>query len=472
KDFKGYIDKSDFHVDGEVHEYAFWMKDTLNGDVDLDIGIESKLLRLEDIFTYQGENFVPEDYRHEEFDNLALHFSSSMHYKDSELQSIDIDLDKFDAKMHLHPMRFKDFNGRIHYENEHLLLENFHAQMGRSIFNVNMDYFLGDDPAVRKRDNYLSLKTNYIDFDQLSNYNLAPPQEKKAIAEVQKTVQADTSDVAEHAEAFNLYELPFTDMRFDVDIGHFIYHRLDLQNINANFRITQDHYVYVDTMSMNAAGGAFQMKGYFNGSDPKHIYLKPEIEVQHVNLDKLLFKFENFGQDVIVSENLHGELSAKITGNIRVYPDFVPDLDHSEVHMDVEAVNGRLENYDYMLMLSDYFGDKDLSNVRFDTLRNHLDVTNGVLSIPTMTIESTLGHMDISGRQDMNDNIDYYMRIPWKVIKQGARNRIFGSKKNKEDSTTEDEIIEVDPNKKVRYLNVRIKGTVDDFDVRLGKKKE
>ncbi|MEO1213673.1 MAG: AsmA-like C-terminal region-containing protein [Bacteroidota bacterium] len=472
KDFTGYIDDSDFHVDGEIHEYAFWMKDTLNGDVDLDIGIKSKLLRLEDIFTYQGENFVPKDYRHEEFDNLALHFASSMHYKDSELESIDIDLDKFDAKMHLHPMRFKDFNGRIHYENEHLLLENFHAEMGRSIFNVNMDYFLGEDPTIRKRENYLSLKTNYIDFDQLINYNLAPPQENKAIAQEKNTIKADTSDVAEHAEAFNLYELPFTDMRFDVDIGHFIYHRLDLQNINADLRITQDHFVYVDTLSLNAAGGELRMKGYFNGSDPKHIYLKPNIEIQGMNLDKLLFKFENFGQDVIVSENLHGQLSADITGNIRVYPDFVPDLDQSEVHMDVVAVNGRLENYDYMLMLSDYFGDKDLSNVRFDTLKNHLDVTNGVLSIPNMTIESTLGHMDISGRQDMNDNIEYYMRIPWKLIKQGARNRIFGTKKNNEDSTTEEEIIEVDPNKKVRYLNVKIKGTIDDYDIKLGKKKE
>ncbi|MEM6802853.1 MAG: hypothetical protein AAF696_15695, partial [Bacteroidota bacterium] len=134
KDFSGYIDKSDFHLDGEVHEYAFWMKDTLNGDVELDMGLTSKLLRLEDIFTYLGENYVPEEYRHEEFDKLALHFSSSMHYKDSDLQSIDIDLDKFDAKMHLHPMRFKDFKGRIHYEDEHLLLENFHAEMGRSIF--------------------------------------------------------------------------------------------------------------------------------------------------------------------------------------------------------------------------------------------------------------------------------------------------------------------------------------------------
>lgn len=468
KDFTGYIDQSDFHFNGLIHDYAFWMKDTLNGDVDLDVTFQSDLLRLEDVFAYQGENYVPEDYRHEEFDNLVLHLNSSMHYRDSQLHSIDLDLDKFDAKLHVHPMRFTDFRGRIHYEDEHLMIQKFHGQMGRTVFNVDMNYYLGEDQSTKKRDNHFGLKTNYIDFDQLTNFNTGP--QKEGQQEQQNKIHT-TEDVAEHAKAFNLYELPFTDMAFDVDIAHFIYHRIDLQKIDAHLRITQNHYVYVDTLNMNAAGGEFHMKGYFNGSDPEHIYLKPNLEIKNVNLDQLLFKFENFGQDVIVSENLHGRLSASITGNIRVYPDLVPDLDQSEVHMDVEALNGRLENYDYMLMLADYFGDKDLSNVRFDTLKNHLDVTNGVLTIPNMTIESTLGHMDISGTQDLDENIEYYVRIPWKIIKQGARNRIFGSKKRDKSENEEDDIIELDPNEKVRYLNLKIFGTIDNYKIRPGKKK-
>lgn len=469
KDFTGFIDKSDFHLDGEVHEYAFWMKDTLNGDVEVDMSFESDLLRLEDVFAYQGENHVPKDYRHEEFEKLKLHFDSKMHYVDSELQSIDIDLDQFDAKMHIHPMRFKDFNGRIHYEDDHVLIENFHAELGRTVLNVNMDYYIGEDPAIKKRDNYLTLKTNYIDFDQLTNFNPEPP----AKAKTEKTEPVHTTeDVAEHAEAYNLYELPFSDMKFDVEIGHFIYHRLDIKDIDAELRTTEDHYIYVDTISLKAAGGEFHMSGYFNGSDPQHIYLKPDMHIKDMDLDQLLFKFENFGQEAIVSENLHGQLTADITGNIRIYPDFVPDLDQSEIHMDVLALNGRLENYDYMLMLSDYFGDKDLSNVRFDTLKNHIDVTNGVLNIPNMTIESTLGHMDISGKQDMEENIEYYVRIPWKLIKQGARNRVFGPKKDKEgEGLKEDEIVELDPNEKVRYLNLKITGTLDEFKIRPGKEK-
>ena len=468
KDFTGYIDDSDFHFNGLAHDYGFWMKENLNGDVELDITLSSNLLRLEDIFSYGGENYVPEDYRHEEVDHLVLHANSSMHYKNSSLHSIDIDLDKLNAKMHIHPMRFENFRGRFHYEDEHLMIENFHGKMGRTVFDIDMNYYLGDNSKIRKRDNHLGLKANYIDFDQLFNFNTKPTKNNKKA----KVKSPSTSDVTQHSEAFNLYELPFTDMTFDLDVGHFIYHRIDLKKINAKLRSTQNHYLYVDALDLNAAGGNVRMSGYFNGSDPKHIYLKPNLKLKNVSLDKLLFKFENFGQDAIVSENLHGTLSADIKGKIRMYPDMIPDIDQSEIHMDVQVLNGRLENYEYMLLLSDYFGDKDLTSVRFDTLQNHMDITNGTLTIPNMSIESTIGHFEVSGTQDMSLNMNYFIRIPWSVIKQGARYKLFGNKKTADGQTGDDQIIGVDPNKKTRYLNLKIKGNMDNYKITLGKEKK
>ncbi len=466
-DFTGHIDKSDFHFNGLIHDYEFWMQPELNGDVDLDITLHSDLLKLEDVFSYQGENYVPEEYRHEEFDNLVLHINSSMHYKESHLHSVDVDLDKLNAKMHVHPMRFEDFRGQIHFEDQHIMVEDFHGQMGRTVFNVDMNYYLGKNEEIKKRDNYLGLRANYIDVDQLSNFNLEAPNTTK-----KESSAKSTKDVEQHAEAFNIYELPFTDMKFDVDINHLIKDRIDLKKIHARLRTTKNHYLYIDTLRMGMAGGQIDMSGYFNGSDPKHIYIKPNLNVKGADIDRLLFKFENFGQDAVVSENLHGKLTTHITGNIRVYPDLVPDLDQSEVHMDVQVLNGRLVNYEPMLLLSDYFGDKDLTNLKFDTIQNHIDITNGLMTIPNMTIESTLGHFDISGTQSMNDQIEYYIRIPWKIIGQGARNKLFGTKKTAKGETGDDEIIEVDPNKKVRYLNLKIKGTLDDYKVRLGKTKK
>ena len=153
-----------------------------------------------------------------------------------------------------------------------------------------------------------------------------------------------------------------------------------------------------------------------------------------------------------------------------MYPDFVPDLDQSEVHMDLEVLNGRLENYEPMLLLSDYTGSKDLTNIRFDTLQNHIDLTNGLLTIPTMTIESTLGHMEISGSQSMNDSLEYFFRIPWKTVSQATKSKLFGQAKGEE--SEEEEIIEVDANEKVRYLNLRLSGTTEDFKIALKKQKK
>jgi hypothetical protein len=464
-DFKGKIDHSDFHLDGLVHDYSFWMQPELNGDVDLDINLKSSKIRLEDLLTYNGNNYLPEEYRHEEFTNLELHFESSMHYIDSTLHSIDFDLDKLTAKMKVHPQQFHDFRGKVHYEDEHIVIKDFHGEIGQTNFNFDLNYYLGDDQQIKKRDNYFAINADYIDYDALFNFNLndSVPAEKSVIP--------TTEDVTAHAEAFNIYELPFTDMQLKANIKHFIYRNLDIKNIIADFSTKTDHFIYIDTLSMDAAGGKVALNGYFNGSNPQKIYFKPDLVLDNVDLDKLLFKFENFGQEHIVSDNLQGRLTTRIKGNIRVYPDLVPDLDQSELEMDVKVLNGRLKNYNPMLALSDYMGDKNLQNVRFDTLKNNLVVKEGRINIPNMTIESTLGHMEFAGTHDNQNNIDYYLRIPWKTVRKAAWQKLVGGKnKGESDASQEDEIIELDPDKNIKYLNLKIKGSIDDYKISLGKK--
>jgi len=138
------------------------------------------------------------------------------------------------------------------------------------------------------------------------------------------------------------------------------------------------------------------------------------------------------------------------------------------------VLNGRLKNYDPMQALSDYMGDKNLQNIRFDTLQNKLDINKGKIRIPSMTIESTLGHMELSGTHDSEQNIDYYLRIPWKTVKKAAWQKLFGSKKDtiSSDTQQEEEIVEVDPNENIKYLNLKIKGRIDDYKISLGKKKD
>ena len=455
-DFSGMIDESDFHFSGKLLDYERWLEEHPKGDTRIEFDLTSDKLQLEDLFSYKGENYVPEDYRHEVLSELKLHGAVDLHFNDG-FRSSDLRLTQLDAKMKIHPMKFKDFNGRVHIEDEHLVVEELYGQIGKSKFSLDMNYYYGEDEAIRKRDNHFGLRASHLDVDELFNYNEAPGH----LAESPQ----------EHEDVFNIYELPFSTMTIDLDIDHLNYHRYLLDDLHARLRTTPEHYIYIDTMRMKAAGGRMELAGYFNGSDKDKIYFSPNMKLKGIDLDKLLFKFENFGQDHLVSENVHGKITTTITGKIHMHADMVPILDDSEVHMDVMILDGSLVDYAPIVDLKEYFVDKNVNKVRFDTLQNHIDFKDGIISIPNMTINSSLGYMVISGTQDVDYNMEYYIRIPLKLIAGTGFKKLFGKDREEVDPEQEDEIEYADNNRRQSFVNVKIIGDAEDYSVSLGKDK-
>jgi hypothetical protein len=246
---------------------------------------------------------------------------------------------------------------------------------------------------------------------------------------------------------------------------------MKLDNVQGQIHTTPDHYLHIDRLDLDIAGGHVDVEGYFNGSDPEMIYFSPTMHLKNVDLDQLLFKFENFGQDYMVSENLHGQFTGTLTGKIHMHADMVPKIDDSEIHMDVDVVHGKLENYALLHYMSDYFKDKNLDKVLFDTLNNHIDLVDGVMTIPKMEINSSLGHMEISGKQDLEGNMEYYLRIPWKMVTKTAMTKLFGRKKSEEElEAQQDEIVYGD--EKTKYVSVTITSDENGYNFKLGKKKE
>jgi hypothetical protein len=457
-DFTGMIDKSDFHFGGGLSHYDLWFAEHPKGDTKIEFNLKSDMLQLEDLFAYGGENYVPEDYRHEEFDDLNIHGFADLHYNDG-LQSTDVTIDKFESKMKVHHLRFEDFGGSVHIQNEHLIIDNFKGTLGRSKFVLNTDFYLGDDPTRSTINNSLSLAASRLDFDELFAY------------EPSGTEFVDSPK--EHDSVFNIYDIPFPDLKVNLDIDNLNYHLYKIKDFHGKFRVQSNHYLYVDTLTMHAANGDIALSGYFNGSDPGLIYFSPKMKFHKVDLDKLMVKFENFGQDHLVSENLHGTLSGDLWGKIHMHADMVPIIDDSEIHIDFSVTSGKLENYGPMEYLSDYFADKNLAKVIFDTLQNHIDLNKGTLTIPNMTINTSLGFVEMSGQQNLDYSYEYFIRVPWKMVSKVGASKLFGKKKGEEvDPNQEDEIEYLDESKKVRYVNIQILGDLETYSIKLKKDKK
>lgn len=460
-DFSGELDSSDFHFSGRLVHYDIWMNEILDGDTKLEFDLVSNNLRLEDLFVYQGENYVPEDYRHEEFNNLKFHGRADLHFKKHAFHSIDMYLDQFNCKMKLHNCRFERFKGRLHYEDQHLTTENFEGYIGHSDFHLNLYWYLGDDPSLRKDHHYVSLSSKKLDVNQLLEWNPSP----------NNTV--DTTPV-DHDAGFTIFDVPFWDMNLKLDIDNLIYHQYKIQKLNTVARMSAERYLYLDTCTMKVSGGDFNISGYFDARDVNDIYFLPDIQVKNVDIDRFLVKFDNFGQDYVVSENLQGIIKSTLKGKLHIHKDLTPMLDKSDLVMDLQVVNGQLTKYKPMEYLEDFFKDKNLKKIRFDTLQNTFELKDNMVTIPAMTINSSIGFIELWGTQNLGAEkaMDLFVKVPLKLVTKGAFQKLFKRKREEIDPNQEDAIEYQDKNKKIAYVHVNLIADANDYQVKLQKDKD
>lgn len=444
--------------------------------VPIELNLHSDYFNLKELLVYDEKPLISDAIEEEVLQDF--HFKGSGHFVSNSFSHkgflSEVNIDDFRLKFNdLPPLR--DTRGKITTDTAGCIhIIDFYGKSGSSdlAFNLDLEHFLDSNLVNKKiKGNF---KSQNLDLDELLGY------------------MPESEEEQPHDSAFNYFELPFPNAAIALDIQKMTYHRYALSKLHGKLRITEDHFVYVDTFNMNAAGGFFGMKGYFNGSNPDSIYYYGNLVMDKMDIDQIFYKFDNFGQDYILSENIHGILSADVETKVRLYPDLVMDLSKSEIHADVLVENGRLQHFAPMKAMSSFLGNKDLDDIYFGELRNRLDVVNGKLLIPNMHLTSSIGYIYLSGTQGMDLDMDYQMKIPLSLVKEASWNMLKGTfkpgRKNKAEISDEDleaeglieeedelkerpKIIEGQKGILRKYININVSGNPDDFDIKVGKKK-
>jgi hypothetical protein len=418
---------------------------------------------------------MPKDYHNEVATGIWLRAKADLRY-DSSFKFAKVKLANVSAHLQQHKFKVDSVKGNIKFATNKLIkIDTLTGKIGRSDFDLSMRLYTGTDTVRRKQENFLEFKSRFLDVDELTNYKLIAGDETPAAAapsNVSPAVAKTTVKDSTHAKAFNIFSVPFIDFRATVNIGKIKYHRLWLKDLTTNMRMQANQHLFVDTLGMGVAEGKIGMKGHFNGTDPKKIYFRSRIRIEDMNIEKMMLKLDYFGQDYVINKNIKGRLNGQIRSRVKIHPDLTPIIDDSEATLDVDIRNGSLMNFTPMQAMASYFKDKNLNLIRFDTLRNKLSFKNGVLDIPAMNINSSLGFMEISGKQSLDMSMEYYMRIPLKMVTQVGFQSLFGRKREEVEADQVDEIEYRDKDKKIRFMNIKVTGTPDNFKIGLGKAKK
>ncbi|HEY1037926.1 MAG TPA: AsmA-like C-terminal region-containing protein [Bacteroidia bacterium] len=464
--------KSDFSLTGSVKNYAMWFKKDVKGTTDIIFDLKSDTLRFNKTFSYKNVNYIPESYQRETLRGLKLKGTAKIVY-DTAFKLAELTIESGEVKSKMHPMKLENLSGTIKYSDNRIRLKKLTGKMNKNEFTISLGYFIGANVAEAKKDNRFTLRAKYLNLDELLDYDVSKVARKKK-KDTLAVVAAPIDTTVNTDSIFNVFSLPFSNMKIKLDIKELLYHKIEISNLQARMRMQRDHRFFIDTLDMDIADGHLDIKGEFDGSDPNKIKFKPNIKFKNVDLAKLMVRFDNFGQDYILSENVKGIVTGTLSGRIRMRSDLIPMMDKSRVLVNTTVVNGELNNYGPMSMLADYFKDKNINNIRFDTLINTFEIKKGVFYIPNMNINSSLGFIEMSGQQSFvtTTDMDYTIKVPMKMVTDVGFKYLFGKKKEEMDSTHVDGIVYRDKDKKVRFVTIKMKGNTDDIKISLGGKEK
>jgi hypothetical protein len=152
-----------------------------------------------------------------------------------------------------------------------------------------------------------------------------------------------------------------------------------------------------------------------DGSQNDSLLITCNADISNVNISKLFWQLENFGQEgqdeVITNKNVKG----LVTSSVNFASVWGNDLSVNEKKIytdaDVTISQGELIDFKPLEVLSRFIKLEDLKDIKFKKLSNHITIRNRVINLPKMEINSSAINIQMSGTHDFDNNVDYHFIV-------------------------------------------------------------
>lgn len=460
-------------------ENPYRFKARSEGRVYYTADLQSDLIDFKKLLTYRGRPILDQETNEALGKELVqnLRFKGNGFIYPSTFSALgfrsDLKIEEFAVKLNDLP-KIANTRGRLRTDSSGCLyFDEFAFTLGKSDFKANLALNHLLDNQKNRRYIKGTVGGNLWDLNELMSLSQT---NHTAQAENHTKEDFKSDSAAKYEAEFNIFSIPFPVADFHFNIDKFIHQKYQLEKLKGHIRANRDHQLFIDTLHFRAADGAIGIKGYLNGKNPNDLYMSGKFSMKDVDLDKIMIKMDNFGQEYVINDNLHGRIDAVIDAKVKLYPDLTPKLNHTDAKIAMTIREGRIENFGPMQAMSAFIGDRNLNNVRFAELENTLEYKNGMLIIPRMKIASTLGYLYVTGRQHLDNSMNYEVQVPLSLIRNVGwnlvRSKLLGSKrKPKQDelAALDEEIISSQTGLIRRYVSFNISGTTENFDVSLGR---
>jgi len=301
-----------------------------------------------------------------------------------------LSLEEVMFRIHKGDTPFTDLNGTIHIEND-FWEPSLSGSFGKSDFTFSgsglnlLSYLMKKDKALVAA---ATLYTRQFDLQEVMDSFSRTDKEKDG--------------TPSFPDRLNL--------KLEFVIDEFVMQRFKANHVRGV--ATYDSPVlWVDSLSMQTMEGTLT-GDYGMAKDPLgDISVKVNSKLYNLDIKKLFYSFNNFGQEQITDENLKGSISGDCMFSATFDSTFSIRKESILSENNVSIQNGELNSFTPLLALSRFVEVEELENIQFETLENNILIRESQVIIPSMEIHTNALNMSASGIHEFNNHYDYRLKL-------------------------------------------------------------
>jgi hypothetical protein len=241
--------------------------------------------------------------------------------------------------------------------------------------------------------------------------------------------------------------------QFHAAILKFSYSKFEARAITGEIEI-RNQKAMVSDMKLETMEGDATIDAFADNSNNR-LEVTLQSRLKNINISRLFYQFNNFGQATLQDKHLKGYASADIDFSGRWNNRLEVDENSLRADARLNIERGELVDFKPLLSLSRFVDIQDLQHIKFSSLQGDVHIANKTISLPKTVIKNSALNIDFWGSHGFDNVIDYHLQL---VISE-----LMAKKRKK----PQDEFgpVENDPDKK-RSAFIRMTGTVDDPDIK------
>ncbi|RXK80988.1 AsmA family protein [Filimonas effusa] len=341
---------------------------------------------------------------------IALHYRGPLVKNTSFFQHINGSLAVENGAVHYaaKDLLFTNCNGTLYFGADTLQMNDLKCKLGDSEFTVNVDgkemSSLAQDDDPHNATLSCSVYTpslNLADFRHLFKN-----QQKKPVEEKKKSGKTSHS-LWRFDQVLEKGSLRLQVKADALKLNHFTAEAL------TGTVLFRDSDWQLRQVSVRHAGGLLTLNGDVKHLSERHHDASVNMVLKDMDVRKVFYAFDNFGQKAISYSNLRGKLNtdARLRLALNERGDIIPGTTNGRVWFSLK--DGALVNHEPVQKIQKFvFKDRDMSNITFAAIQDSLIIVNDEIEIKRMEIHSSVMTLYVEGLYSLKGNTDISIQVP------------------------------------------------------------